>query len=61
LRILSMRALPDAEMGDLVPHAGVDSDKTIDQKKQQERQLEEDEGAEYYVPSMVLSFLTLES
>jgi hypothetical protein len=61
LRILSMRALPDAEMGDLVPHAGVDSDKTIDQKKQQERQLEEDEGAEYYVPSMGLSFLILES
>jgi len=60
LRILSMRALPDAEMGDLVPHAGVDSDKTIDQKKQQERQLEEDEGAEYYVPAM-FSILTLES
>jgi len=55
-----MRALPDAEMGDLVPHAGVDSDKTIDQKKQQERQLEEDEGAEYYVPAM-FSILTLES
>jgi hypothetical protein len=49
-----MRALPDAEMGDLVPHAGVDSDKTIDEKKQQERQLEEDEGAEYYVPFMLV-------
>lgn len=47
-----MRALPDAEMGDLVPHAGVHSDKTVDEKKQQERQLEEDEGAEYYVRSI---------
>lgn len=44
-----MRSLPDAEMGDLVPHAGVNSDKTTDQRKQIERQLEEDEGAEYYV------------
>jgi len=52
LRILSMRALPDAEMSDLVPHAGVGSEKTVDEKKQQERQLEEDEGAEYYVHSI---------
>lgn len=49
LRILSMRSLPDSEMGSLVPHGGVDSDKTADQRKQIERQLEEDEGAEYYV------------
>jgi len=48
-----MRSLPDAEMGDLVPHAGVDSDKTTDEKKQMERQLEEDEGAEYYVASVI--------
>ena len=51
-----MRALPDAEMGDLVPHAGVDSDKTLDEKKQQERRLEEDEGAEYYVRSFLTPF-----
>jgi hypothetical protein len=44
-----MRSLPDSEMGDLIPHAGVDSDKTTDERKQMERQLEEDEGAEYYV------------
>jgi hypothetical protein len=44
-----MRSLPDSEMGALVPHAGVDSDKTADERKQIERQLEEDEGAEYYV------------
>jgi len=49
LRILSMRSLPDSEMGDLIPQTGLDSDKTIDEKKQMERQLEEDEGAEYYV------------
>jgi hypothetical protein len=36
-------------MGEMVPHTGVDSGKTVDEKKQQERQLEEDEGAEYYV------------
>ena len=41
-----MRSLPDSEMGDLVPHGGVHSDKTTDEKKQMERQLEEDEGAE---------------
>jgi hypothetical protein len=44
-----MRSLPDAEMGNLVPQGGVDADKTADQRKQIERQLEEDEGAEYYV------------
>jgi len=44
-----MRSLPDSEMGDLVPQGGVHSDKTTDEKKQMERQLEEDEGAEYYV------------
>jgi hypothetical protein len=49
MRILSMRALPDAEMGDLIPQQGVNSDKSADEKKQLERQLEEDEGAEYYV------------
>jgi hypothetical protein len=36
-------------MADLFPHGGVDSDKTASQRKQLERQLEEDEGAEYYV------------
>jgi hypothetical protein len=42
-------------MGDLIPHAGVNSDKTAQEKKQLERQLEEDEGAEYYV--LLLRFL----
>jgi hypothetical protein len=49
IRILSMRSLPDSEMTDLVPHSGVDADKTADEKKVKERKLEEDEGAEYYV------------
>jgi len=44
-----MRSLPDSEIADLVPHGGVDSDKTANQRKQIERQLEEDEMAEYYV------------
>lgn len=53
LRILSMRSLPDSEMGHLVPTAGIDSDMSTDEKKQKERQLEEDEGAEYYVSSIM--------
>jgi hypothetical protein len=44
-----MRSLPDSEMGVLVPSSGIDSDKNADERKQIERQLEEDEGAEYYV------------
>ena len=44
-----MRSLPDSEMTELLPNAGIGSDQTADEKKQQERQLEEDEGAEYYV------------
>lgn len=56
-----MRSLPDSEMGDLVPQGGVDSDKTTVEKKQMERQLEEDEGAEYYVRNPTLSNLTIES
>ena len=55
-----MRSLPDAEMGALVPQGGVDSDKTTEQRKQIERQLEEDEGAEYYVQFCGGSHLTLE-
>jgi hypothetical protein len=35
-------------MAEMVPHTGADSDQTVDERKQQERQLEEDEGAEYY-------------
>jgi len=48
-----MRSLPDSEMGHLVPTAGIDSDMSTDEKKQKERQLEEDEGAEYYVSSIM--------
>ena len=44
-----MRSLPDAEMGNLIRHGGVNSDKSTDQRKQIERQLEEVEGAEYDV------------
>jgi hypothetical protein len=49
-----MRSLPDSEMGALVPHSGIDADKTVDEKKQMERKLEEDEGAEYYVSYSII-------
>lgn len=45
-------------MANIVPHGGVDSDKTANQRKQIERQLEEDEGAEYYVYDYCGNYLT---
>lgn len=56
VRVLSMRSLPDSEFGDLVPTHGLDKEGSIDEQKEREKKVKNEQGGVFYNLEIAIAY-----